>query len=70
VANHAAESPEARRAFVKQLFQHTWKQAPMAFAPDLLGRLDAQFLQDSHHIQRLWIEIAVAGVTEGKETKR
>ena len=70
VANHAAGSPEARRAFVKQLFQHTWKQAPMAFAPDLLGRLDAQFLQDAHHIQRLWIEIAVAGVMEGKETKR
>lgn len=70
VANHAAESPEARRAFVKQLFQHTWKQAPVAFAPDLLGRLDAGFVQDAFHIRRLWTEIAVAGVMEGKEKKR
>ena len=70
VANHAAESPEARRAFVKQLFQHTWKQAPVAFAPDLLGRLDSAFVKDQRHIRRLWTEIAVAGVMEGKETKR
>jgi hypothetical protein len=63
VARLAAESPEARRGFVRQLFQHTWKQSPEAFAPGLLARLDEGFAAGECHIRNLWVEVVVQGVT-------
>ncbi|MBL9134957.1 MAG: DUF1592 domain-containing protein [Verrucomicrobiales bacterium] len=59
LAEHAAASPEARRGFVRQLFQHTVKQAPAAYGPDTLHRLDTAFAKNGHHIRHLQIEIAL-----------
>ncbi len=62
VARLAAASPEARRGFVRQLFQHTWKHGPEAFDPALASRLEASFAADQCHIRNLWIEIVTQGV--------
>ena len=73
VARLAAESPEARRGFVRQLFQHTWKQSPEAFDPGLMARLDEGFAAGGCHIRNLWVEIVVRGVaamTPGKEGRK
>lgn len=59
VAEHAASSVEARRGFVRQLFQHTVKQAPAAYGPDTLKRLDTAFAKNGHHMRQLQIEIAL-----------
>jgi cytochrome c553 len=59
LAEHAASSPEARRGFVRQLFQHTVKQAPAAYGPDTLKRLDTAFAEGGHNIRKLQVEIAV-----------
>jgi hypothetical protein len=58
IAEHAATSPEARRGFIRQLFQHTSKQNPAAYGPDTLTRLDKAFVRDQHHVRQLWIEMA------------
>lgn len=58
IAEHAATSPEARRGFIRQLFQHTSKQNPAAYGPDTLTRLDKTFVRDEHHVRQLWIEMA------------
>lgn len=69
VAEHAATSPQARSAFVRQLFQHTVKQAPAAYGADTLTRLDAQFARSGHHIRNLLVEIAVAAATHKPNTQ-
>lgn len=53
LALHAAASDEARRGFVRQLFQHTVQQAPAAYGPDTLSSLDLDFLESGCHIRRL-----------------
>jgi len=58
VAEHAAASPEARRGFIRQLFQHTSKQGPAAYGPDTLTLLDKTFVEDHHHVRNLWVEMA------------
>ncbi len=69
LAGHAAESAEARRGFVRQLFQYAVKQAPAAFGPDTLDRLDAGFAEGGHHIRRLVAEMAVLAAGQGFETQ-
>ncbi len=59
LAEHAATSVEARRGFVRQLFQQTLKQAPAAYGSDTLERLDTAFVADGHHIRNLLVEIAL-----------
>lgn len=63
VAEHAASSPQARVGFVRQLFQHSVKQAPAAYGADTLTRLDAQFARSGHHIRNLLVEIAATAAT-------
>ena len=62
VAELAAGSAEARRGFVRQLFQHTWKHGPEAFDPALESRLEASFAADQCHIRNLWVEIVTQGL--------
>jgi len=68
VARHAAESPEARRGFVRQLFQHTVQQAPSAYGPDALQKLDAAFERSGCHIRGFMVEIAVHTATWNPKT--
>jgi hypothetical protein len=63
VAQHAAESPEARRGFVRQLFHHAVQQDPTAFGPDTLATLDAGFAGSGCSIRELLVDIAVRTAT-------
>ncbi len=68
LATHAAGSADARRGFVRQLFQHTVKQAPAAYGPDTLANLDREFLSSGCHIRNLLVEIAVVAALNGLST--
>jgi len=69
LAGHAAKSAEARRGFVRQLFQHTIKQPPAAYGPDTLERLDTGFAEGGHHIRRLLVDLAVLTAGQGFGTQ-
>lgn len=58
VAALATATPEARRGFVRQLFQAVVKQNPNAYDPDTLERLEAAFDASGQNIRRLFVEIA------------
>ncbi|MEN9676957.1 MAG: hypothetical protein RIS76_2853 [Verrucomicrobiota bacterium] len=68
LATHAAGSADARRGFVRQLFQHTVKQAPAAYGPDTLNTLDREFLSSGCHIRNLVMEIAAVASLNGLST--
>ena len=63
LARHAAESPDARRGFVRQLFQHTVQQAPGAYGAESLPKLDSGFEHSNCNIRELLVEIAVHTAT-------
>jgi hypothetical protein len=63
LARHAAESPDARRGFVRQLFQHTVQQAPGAYGAESLQKLDSAFEHSGCNIRELLVEISVHTAT-------
>ena len=65
LAVHAAGSEDARRGFVRQLFQHAVKQAPAAYGPETLNDLDGKFLASGCHIRDLVVEIATVASLHG-----
>jgi hypothetical protein len=69
VANFAATSPSAHRAFVTQLFRHLVKQNPAAFGADCVETLRLQFAEDDFNMQNLLVRIAVLAATHGHPTK-
>ncbi len=63
LARHAAESPDARRGFVRQLFQNTVQQAPDAYGVGSLQKLDLAFEHSGCNVRQLLVEIAVHTAT-------
>lgn len=59
VANYAANSHEAHRAFVRQLFHHTVKQPALAYGPDTPDQLEESFRQIDYDIRSLLVKIAL-----------
>jgi len=59
VANYAANSHEAHRAFVRQLFHHTVKQPALAYGPDTPDQLEESFRQMGYDIRSLLVKIAL-----------
>ena len=57
LANHTCNSPDARRGFVRQLFQYVVKQPPAAYQADALEKLDADFAASNYHLRYLYIAI-------------
>jgi hypothetical protein len=69
LANHAASSADASRGFVRQLFQHTVKQAPAAYGAERLDKLHEQFTSSEFHIRNLVLRIALTdAMHEGTKT--
>ena len=66
VAEHAATSPNARRGFVRRLFQYSVKQQPAAYGPDTLQALDDYFISNGCHIRNLMVEIALRAAASAK----
>ena len=57
LATHASASPEARRGYVRQMFQFLIKQPPAAYGAGALEKLDADFVASGYHIRQLYISI-------------
>jgi hypothetical protein len=66
VANFAATSESAHRAFVTQLFHHLVKQNSAAYGADTVERLRNQFANDDFNMQNLMVRIAVVAATHGQ----
>jgi mono/diheme cytochrome c family protein len=65
VADHAAESAMARRGFVRQLFQNSIKQTPLAYGHETVERLDQSFSASGQQIRELFVEINVLAALDG-----
>ncbi|MEM7603039.1 MAG: DUF1588 domain-containing protein, partial [Verrucomicrobiota bacterium] len=59
VAEFAAYSPTAHRAFIRQLFEHAAKQPMNAFGMNTDNRLLKHFQENQFHIRDLLAEIAI-----------
>ncbi len=62
VARYAAESPQAHRAFVRQLFHHVVKQPLDAYGRDNQEQLLASFTESGFHIRDLYVQIALSSL--------
>jgi hypothetical protein len=65
LAEHAAESGEAHRGFVQQLFQHVVKQPAAAYGPETTDRLVKGFAETGYNIRKLLVEITKVAVLHG-----
>jgi hypothetical protein len=65
VAEYAATSPEAHRAFIQQLFHHLVKQPAAAYGPNTLEELRRGFAGREFNIQKLVVEIVTRGCAPG-----
>jgi hypothetical protein len=69
LADHAVASADARRGFVRQLFQQTVKQAPAAYGATTLDRLDQAFVQSGQNVRGLVLEVAVTAALPSQPVK-
>jgi hypothetical protein len=70
LAKHTAESEDARRGFVRQMFHYMVKQPTLSYGGDTLERLDAQFVANNTNMKKLLIEIATtAAAPAAADTK-
>ena len=58
LAKYAAESEQAQRAFVIQLFNQVAKQPVQAYGPEALDELHRGFAEDGFNMQRLLVRVA------------
>lgn len=65
LAELAAKSDEAHKAFVEQMFHHLVKQPAQAYGPETLTNLTRSFAESGYNIQRLVVEIAAVGARHG-----
>jgi len=65
VARLAVSSEKAHEAFVQQLFLHSVKQPPAAFAPETAAALTKQFEAGNFSIRKLLVQIALTKALQG-----
>ncbi len=65
LAEHAANSEEAHRGFVEQLFQHIVKQPSGAYGPETGDRLLKSFADSGYNIRKLLVEISKTASLHG-----
>ncbi|MCB1062218.1 MAG: DUF1592 domain-containing protein [Verrucomicrobiae bacterium] len=65
VAEYAANSQSAHRAFVQQLFHHLVKQPVLAYGDDKMETLRTGFEQSNYYIPELIKRISIIAATEG-----
>lgn len=65
VAEYAAGSPEAHKAFVRQLFQQLVKQPVNAYGVDTLEKLRSSFVGSNFNVQKLVVEIVRTAALHG-----
>jgi len=65
LAEFAAGSEHAQKAFIEQLFHQLVKQPVLAYGPDTMDRLRESFVKSQFNIQKLMIEIALLSARHG-----
>ena len=70
IANYAASSPSAHRAFTAALFHHVIKQPVAAYGPGALRDLREDFTASNFNIRDLMIEIAKTHALHGRPDLR
>ncbi len=65
LAEFAAGSEHAQKAFIEQLFHQLVKQPVLAYGPDTMDRLRESFVRSQFNIQKLMIEIALLSARHG-----
>ncbi len=65
LAQHASESADAQRGFVRQMFHFAVTQTPAAYGPDTMERLQDSFAKSGFHIRSLLSEIAGTAALHG-----
>ena len=66
LAQLTVSSPEARKGFVRQMFQYTVKQPLAAYGAGALEKLTADFANSGYHIRNLYIAInTLAALPQG-----
>jgi hypothetical protein len=68
VAEYAANSPSAHRAFIQQLFHHTVKQPVAAYGHDQLDTLREDFAKHGFNILHLLRRIAETAATHSEDS--
>lgn len=58
LAQHTAESEDARRGFVRQMFHYMIKQPTVTYGGETLERLDGNFVANNTNMNKLLIDIA------------
>jgi hypothetical protein len=58
LAQHTAESEDARRGFVRQMFHYMVKQPTLAYGGETLERLDGDFVANNTNMRKLLTDIA------------
>jgi hypothetical protein len=67
IAEFAAGSKAAHRAFVTQVFKHLVKQNPVAYGSDTVERLRHEFAADNFNMQNLLVRVAVRTAMHGHD---
>jgi mono/diheme cytochrome c family protein len=67
VANFAAETPSAHRAFIQQLFHHLVKQPVRAYGPDTMETLHKEFVAKQFNVPHLLQRIAMIAALHGQQ---
>jgi cytochrome c553 len=67
LARFVAESDEAQKAFVEQLFHHLVQQPVRAYGPRTLDNLHRTFAADGFHVRKLVVRILVLTAPIGRE---
>lgn len=70
VAQYAAGSHSAQRAFVAQLFHHGVKQSADAYGVDTLDDLRDQFAGSNFNVRQLLVNIAVTAALESEKSQK
>jgi hypothetical protein len=70
IARHTAESEDARRGFVRQMFHYMVKQPMLSYGGETLERLDGQFAANNCNMRKLLTEIAITAATQGAESPK
>ncbi|MFT5127256.1 MAG: hypothetical protein ACI8W8_000857 [Rhodothermales bacterium] len=67
VANFAADTPSAHRAFIQQLFHHAVKQPVLAYGPETMETLRKDFVASNFNVPQLLERIALIAALDGQK---
>lgn len=65
IVDYVADNAAGQRAFIRHLFNHTVKQQPLAYGPDVMERLQRNFAASGCNVKQLLVEISLIAALDG-----